>query len=48
MLGVQGGKLQASVGVMCYLHIFCRFVKVLDVIVKIIETFMCYVGVIDV
>ena len=48
MLGVQGKKLQTHVGVMCYAHKFCRFVKVLDVIVEIFEASMCYVGVINV
>ena len=40
--------MQTHVGVMCYAHKFCRFVKVLYVIVEIIEASMCYVGVINV
>ena len=28
-------KLKANLGVRCYLHIFCRFLKFLDVIKKL-------------
>ena len=37
VLGVYGKTFQAHIGVMCYLHIFKSFVKLLDVIVKILE-----------
>ena len=39
--------LMANLSVRCYLHVFHRLLKVLDVIKKI-ESIMCYVDVIEV
>ena len=48
MIGVlEGGNLKDNLGVRYYLHIFHILLKVLDVILKITESIMCYLGVIE-
>ena len=48
VLGVESKIFVGSCRYYVLFTYFCRFVKVFNVIVKIIEASMCYVGVIDV
>ena len=48
LLGVQGKIIEGSCRCYVLFAYFCIFVKVLDVLVKRIESSMCYVCVIDV
>ena len=37
MFGIFGENIKSNLDVMCYLHIFCSFLKVLYVILKTVE-----------